>query len=148
MSGRRRTSEDDKNDAENFELILGLIFIAILLAGLGSCVFGPDEEAPADIDSAALADAAAAKVAGQASTSSGSFPCLSAWDGAQPKVKEHVKDKMKDPSSFEHVETRVAATARPDHFAIIMTYRGKNSFGAIETEEFSGVYDVNTCEVL
>jgi hypothetical protein len=52
---------------------------------------------------------------------------FSKWDGSYAPLKKYVKEKMNDPSSFDHVETKFSD--RGNHVYIIMTFRGKNAFG-------------------
>lgn len=60
------------------------------------------------------------------------FHCLSSWDGANEDVIQHLKRQLKDPSSFEHIETRIAPINERGAHALIMSYRAKNSFGAYD----------------
>jgi len=63
------------------------------------------------------------------------FHCLSAWDGSNISLVRETKNTMKDPKSFEHIETRIAPVSNGQHTAV-MTYRGRNGFGGmvVETE--------------
>lgn len=56
---------------------------------------------------------------------------FSSWDGSHPKLTELIKSAMKNPDSYEHVETRFAD--KDDHILVIAKYRGTNSFGAVVT---------------
>ena len=58
---------------------------------------------------------------------------FSKYDGSCISFKSFIKENLKDPSSFEHVETRY--NDNNDGTVIVyMKYRAKNSFGAIVTE--------------
>ena len=57
---------------------------------------------------------------------------LSKWDGSHPAAVEAVKGRMKNPRSFEHVETRYLDPGSGT-FSVYMTYRGTNSFNAVVT---------------
>lgn len=46
-----------------------------------------------------------------------------AVDGLNAELVSYVKKGMKDPSSFEHVETRF--NDKGDHYEIYMQFRGK-----------------------
>lgn len=48
-------------------------------------------------------------------------------DGSQRKLVSHVKQSLKDPKSFEHIETKYYD--KKDYLMVIMRYRAKNSFG-------------------
>ena len=56
---------------------------------------------------------------------------FSVWDGSNTEFVEAVKNKMNDPNSFKHVETRY--DDRGSYLRIQMTYRGKNAFNATIT---------------
>lgn len=58
---------------------------------------------------------------------------FSQYDGSYTKFKNYIKENLKDPSSFEHVET-VFTNNNDGTATVIMKYRGRNSFGAITTE--------------
>lgn len=66
---------------------------------------------------------------------------FSPWNGSLPALVEQTKESMKDPDSFEHIET----TYRDDGngLTVIMKYRGTNGFGAIVTETTSAKVDYN-----
>jgi hypothetical protein len=70
---------------------------------------------------------------------------LSELDGSCPKFKRYIKDNLKNPSSFEHVETRYVDNS--DGTAIIiMKYRGTNSFNAIITSYAKCTLNIYTGE--
>ena len=54
---------------------------------------------------------------------------FSRWDGSHAALVKVVKDAMKDPSSFEHLETSFRDEGR--YAYVVMKYRGVNSFGAV-----------------
>lgn len=58
---------------------------------------------------------------------------FSGWDGSHYNVKEYVKDRMHNPSSFEHVETRYEVRNDSTELWVQMTYRGTNAFGGVVT---------------
>lgn len=66
---------------------------------------------------------------------------FSAYDGHHKKLKEKVIESLKDPSSFEHVQTTYID--KDNFIEVHMTYRAKNSFGAITTQSISAVADLN-----
>ena len=70
---------------------------------------------------------------------------FSGWDGSNKELVSYVKSNMKDPDSFEHVETRVR-----DKKGVVtaqMIYRGKNSFGATMTERVVADIDPATKQI-
>jgi type III secretory pathway component EscS len=71
--------------------------------------------------------------------------CLSGWDGSLPVLKEAVKQALRKPSSFEHIET--VRTPVDDHgkFGVIMTYRAENGFGGMNVEAIGVEVEARTC---
>lgn len=53
---------------------------------------------------------------------------FSGWDGSHRQVEAAVKAQMKNPGSYEHVETRYSVGENT--ITVITTFRGTNSFGA------------------
>lgn len=66
---------------------------------------------------------------------------FSGWDGSHNGLVKVVKANLKDPSSFEHIKTQYAD--KYNYLVVTMQYRGKNSFGAIVTEEVVAKTDMN-----
>lgn len=58
--------------------------------------------------------------------------CFSAWDGAHRTLEDRVEAQLKDPDSYQHVETRFSGTEE-NPTRITMTFRAKNSFGGVVT---------------
>ena len=57
---------------------------------------------------------------------------FSAWDGSLGKLEKHIKERMNNPDSYEHVETRY--TDMGDHLRVATKYRGTNAFGGVVTQ--------------
>lgn len=66
---------------------------------------------------------------------------FSAWDGSHPTVERLVKASMKNPSSYEHVETRYIDL--DPGMRVTTTVRGTNSFGGVVPSIFIAVVDDN-----
>lgn len=64
-------------------------------------------------------------------------------DGSYTKFKNYIKENLKDPSSFEHVETRYNDN-NDGTVTVYMKYRGKNSFGAVTTQIAKCTLNVNS----
>lgn len=71
--------------------------------------------------------------------------CISSWDGSCTKLGVEFKHRLKDPDSFEHVETKYKKM--DDYVLVFMTYRAKNSFGALDIGTITAKVDYN-CNVL
>lgn len=59
------------------------------------------------------------------------FHCLSSWDGAHSDFKRAAKAQMRNPASFEHIETRITPVDQDGRHVAIMTYRAENGFGGM-----------------
>lgn len=98
-------------------LIVGGFFAAVIF-GLYSCMNdSPEEKAQKN------AAAAEKKKAG--------FHCLSAWDGSHARVVRDVKAQLRDPNSFEHVNTKITPADSLGNHVLYMSYRAKNGFGGM-----------------
>ena len=58
---------------------------------------------------------------------------FSVWNGSHRNTVEYVKERMHNPKSFEHVETRYIDYAEKGYRVIQMNYRGTNLYNAIVT---------------
>jgi hypothetical protein len=75
------------------------------------------------------------------------FHCLSGWDGSHSQVTQWLKKNLKDPKSYEHIETRVLpVNDKGLHFAFVQ-YRAKNSFGGYVIGNVSATYKNSDCSV-
>lgn len=79
----------------------------------------------------------------QRETQSG-FHCLSKWDGAHNQLKSLVKERLRNPRSFEHVETRITPNKDGMH-TIVMTFRAENGFGGINVSTAIGTVRNSDC---
>lgn len=74
--------------------------------------------------------------------------CRSSWDGSFHPVKQLLKNSMKNPASFEHVETKIIAASTEKDFIIFVTkVRGTNSFNAVVTQMYKVDLKISTCEI-
>lgn len=64
---------------------------------------------------------------------------FSGWDGSHRQVEAALKARMKNPASYEHVETRYIVGA--DSITVFTTYRGTNGFGAVVTNQAVATVD-------
>ena len=55
---------------------------------------------------------------------------FSAWDGSHLELTRWIKKNLKDPSSYDHVETKYVDNGG-DVFIVMTKYRATNSFGAV-----------------
>lgn len=110
------------------EVLGGLIGLAIPVVGISlllSQCHGQSEKTPEQLE----ADAKQVEL----SREKGSH-CLSGWDGSVPALKEAVKAQLRDPGSFEHIETVIAPQGSDGRHEVMMKYRARNGFGGMTVE--------------
>lgn len=103
----------------------------------------------AEAEAAKQAEAEAAeavKVAEKAEERRKGFHCLSGWDGSHSEFKHDLKKQMRDPDSFEHIETRVGPINDLGRHAVFMKYRARNGFGGMNVGTAIGSYSNETCK--
>lgn len=93
---------------------------------------------------AAIAAEAAAEAAEEAAFREQGFHCLSAWDGSNADLVRQVTAQLRDPDSFEHIETRIAKVVDGKH-ATFMQYRARNGFGGFNVAAAIASVDTETC---
>lgn len=73
------------------------------------------------------------------------FHCLSGWDGSHAAFKRQVKSMMRNPSSFEHISTKVTPVNDAGTHTVIMEYRAENGFGGMTVGSALGEYSSTNC---
>lgn len=73
------------------------------------------------------------------------FHCLSSWSGSHPAVKKYVEDNMRDPDSFEHIETKITPVNDKGLHTLVMKYRAKNEFGGMNVGSAVATIDNESC---
>lgn len=73
--------------------------------------------------------------------------CLSGWDGSNRDLVRQVKAGMREPDSFEHVETRIFGNDNGEH-GLWMTFRARNGFGGMNVEKVYARIDHESCKAL
>ena len=74
------------------------------------------------------------------------FHCLSVWDGSLAEFRTEVKNMMREPDSFEHVETRVSPVDEDGKHLAIMTYRARNGFGGMNVGTARASFNNSDCK--
>ena len=59
------------------------------------------------------------------------FHCLSPWDGSHRRIVKYVEKRLRDPDSFEHIETKIWPLNPKGEHQLMMRYRAKNGFGGM-----------------
>jgi|TARA_B110000879_G_scaffold437_1_gene567 hypothetical protein len=73
------------------------------------------------------------------------FHCLSGWDGSLVHDRV-IKNSMKNPDSYEHIETRITPVMNGNHLAIIK-YRAQNGFGGMSFGTMKVTVSNATCQI-
>jgi hypothetical protein len=71
---------------------------------------------------------------------------FSSWDGSHRELVSQLKANLKDPDSFEHIETTYKVQG--DSIWVFMNYRAKNSFGGYVVEGITAITDKNSGKVI
>jgi hypothetical protein len=74
------------------------------------------------------------------------FHCLSSWDGSHSAVKKYVEERMRDPDSFEHVETLISPVNDKGTHQLSMKYRAANGFGGLTVGSATATVDNESCQ--
>ncbi|MZR30238.1 hypothetical protein [Sneathiella litorea] len=74
------------------------------------------------------------------------FHCLSPWDGSHRRVSQQVEEMMREPDSFEHIETRISPVNSNGNHNLVMTYRARNGFGGMSIGKATAIIKNSNCE--
>ena len=74
------------------------------------------------------------------------FHCLSAWDGGLIYSRP-LKDRLRDPDSYQHIETRISPNNGGYHNAYV-SYRAKNGFGGYVNESVGVKVSNSSCKIV
>lgn len=138
-----------RKNASSFWQLVGLTAAIVILFA----IFGPDPT-PEQIAEREVREAERAVVAAEAVVADAAeededrrrgFHCLRAWDGSHRLVVDTVEAALRNPSSFEHVETRVTVIDENGRHRFLMQYRAENGFGGMNSETVSGTYANANC---
>ncbi len=151
-----KAREIEAQRAKNFQWISGKgclisfvgIFAAVILLGAIINVIDPEGVAQrkAEREAAAQAEKTMEVAEAQAEKDKG-FHCLSAWDGSNLSTKTQVKARMRNPDSFEHIETKIAPVSNGKHL-LRMTYRAQNGFGGMNVATAAASVDAMSCDAV
>jgi hypothetical protein len=134
-------------------IIAALIFIPAIFSGISKVIDPEGYEAreqlrqkdKAAADAQADAERIAEKTAEVEEKRKG-FHCLSGWDGANRSTVKQVKSSLRNPDSFEHVETRITPLdEKTGEHNLGMTYRAQNGFGGMNVETIYARVSSSTC---
>ncbi len=73
------------------------------------------------------------------------FHCLSAWDGSHRELVQALKDSLRDPDSFEHIETKITPVNDKGVHVLMMRYRARNGFGGMNVGALMATVNNSNC---
>lgn len=104
-----------------------------------------EAEATAKASAAAEAEAKArAEAEAEAAFQATGRHCLNPFSGANDPLIRLVTRRLRDPDSFEHIETTITPVKDGMH-TVVMTYRARNGFGGMNVSQASGLVESATC---
>ena len=74
--------------------------------------------------------------------------CFSNWNGSSRELVRRVKNTLRDPGSFEHVETRRTQPNGAGQIVVRMVYRARNGFGGMVVETAYGTIRIRDCALI
>jgi hypothetical protein len=74
--------------------------------------------------------------------------CLSSWDGSHRGVERATKKRLRDPDSFEHIDTRIWPVNPSGAHELVMRYRAANGFGGINTASARAIIKNGDCSAI
>ena len=76
------------------------------------------------------------------------FHCLSDWDGSHSTLKSSVKSVLRNPSSFEHIETRIGPVNENGQHFVSMRYSAENGLGGTNVELATATISNSSCQLI
>ncbi|ESY70019.1 hypothetical protein X742_05780 [Mesorhizobium sp. LNHC232B00] len=73
--------------------------------------------------------------------------CFSAWDGSSRELVRLVTERLRDPESFQHSETKTSEPDKSGHRTVLMEYRAKNGFGGYNVGYATGSLNISDCAI-
>ena len=136
----QRESNSDSHGAYG-SIGCGIVIFFLVVIGLDRCS-QPREITEEELQ--AREEAAAQKAEDRIK----GFHCLSDWDGSNVSLVKSVKARLRDPDSFQHVDTLITPVSdETDKHGVSMTYRARNGFGGLNLSRAVGEVDPNSCQV-
>lgn len=123
-----------------------MVRLTIAVVALGGAIAGCSQQTEGEAHASRLG-AELAENARQAAAENDRAKCLSSWDGSIPALKRYVRERLRNPRSFEHIETRAAEPENSTQM-VVMTYRGENGFGGLTQGSAIARVNFRTCEII
>jgi len=67
---------------------------------------------------------------------------FSQWDGSHRGMEKLVKESMREPSSYQHVNTSARVNESGDEVTVTTSFRGKNGFGGVNVESMTATFNL------
>lgn len=112
------------------------------LAVIGAALDPDAGKAPPSADTPAKPDEDAVK---EQERRKAGFHCLSAWDGSHRELVRTLKDTLRDPDSFEHIETKITPVNDKGMHVLMMRYRARNGFGGMNLGSLMATVNNSDC---
>jgi len=134
---RPAATKENKGCMPSWTSILGLFVALVVLGKLSDCG-GSDsasyESEPAPKKEMTLQDSIELQ--------------FSAWDGSHRGMEKAIKAQMKNPDSYDHVETQYKIIGEGNEngvraLYVVTTFRGTNSFNAVITQQAKGMFTIS-----
>ena len=127
------SEKKEKKKTTPGEWVIGLVVIGIFLTVYVSCTSESDEEK-------------VERLAKEKEDRTQGFHCLSSLNGSHRAFTDGVQKRLRDPDSFEHVETLVTPVDANGTHIINMSYRARNGFGGMTMGTAIGTYRNSDCQ--
>lgn len=122
------------------ETITGVVIVIGIGWAIIAMLFGEDEPVVLSIEE----QVRAARI--EAEYKATGFHCLSTFDGSHREVVSTVKGQLRDPSSFDHTETRITPVNASGEHELFMEYRARNGFGGITVGMARATINNSSCQ--
>lgn len=121
----------------------GIGLVALFGIGLiGNLINPPSEASEVSATSAPTPDYAAIE---EAEKRNAGFHCLSAWDGSHRELVNALKNTLREPDSFEHIDTRITPVSDEGYHVLMMNYRARNGFGGMNVGRLAATVKNSDC---
>lgn len=74
--------------------------------------------------------------------------CASPWDGSIRAAEAALKDALRDPGSYEHIQTMIGSVKGNGTQRFVMRYRARNGFGGMTIGQVNGGIRHADCSLL
>ena len=158
-------SDNDTDIAWDKETKLGLLILAVFALAIVGGFYAMCGESAEERDARLEAGAEAARVEAEAEAEREAeiarlkaeaeaeerkkgWHCLSAWNGSHHDVVRQLKRFLRDPDSFEHMDTHTSWVNDDGEHTLTMKYRSRNGFGGMVLGRVQATVDNETCEAI